>query len=44
MLLAPNGLEALEEISKDYPDQANPVERTLQLRGIKGARMEKLKR
>jgi len=34
----------LVEISKDYPDQANPIERTLKNRGIKGARLEKLKK
>ena len=37
-------MDALLEISKDYPDQANPVERTLKLRGIKGARLQKLKK
>jgi len=41
--MEPNGLDALSEISKEFPLQANPVERTLKLRGIKGARLEKLK-
>ena len=41
--MAPGGLDVLDEISKDYPDQANPVERTMKMRGIKGPRLEKLK-
>lgn len=44
MLLAPQGTVVLDEISKEYPDNACPVTRTLKLRGIKGARLEKLKK
>lgn len=44
MLMAPQGLDALDKIKKDYPDNACPLERTLKLRGIKGARLEKLKK
>ena len=44
ILMTKQGQDTLDQIKREYPDNACPVERTLKLRGIKGARLEKLKK